>query len=562
MDYSQFLLMKEELSLIAVIVILFIADLFMSPDAHKNDGKPMLNTMLPVALLIVHTLITIIPGPAADAFGGMYHNQPIQSIVKSILSIGTLIVFLMAHEWMRRPDTAIKQGEFYVLTLSTLLGMYFMISAGHFLMFFIGLETASIPMAALVAFDKYRHHSAEAGAKYILTALFSSGLLLYGISLIYGTVGTLYFADVPAHLDGSPLQIMAFVFFFSGMGFKISLVPFHLWTADVYEGAPSTVTAYLSVISKGAAAFVLMTILYKVFAPMAVQWQEVLYWVIIASITLANLFALRQENLKRLMAFSSISQAGYIMLGVISGTSLGMTSLVYYVLIYLFANLAVFTVITIVALRADKFTLEDYNGLYTTNPKLAFLMTLALFSLAGIPPFAGFFSKFFIFAAAFESGFHLLVFIALINTILSLYYYLKIVKAMYINKSDEPIAAFRSDNYTRAGLAICTLGIVALSIASVVCPSPSTSSRSVCNGRDSVKYHDLPHPPFTLSHTPVYGRRRVKGGNHFIIWFRYCVGVSPVSCLKVRLKCGIESNPHSTAICETSISPMVSSLQA
>ncbi len=468
MDYSQFLLLKEELSLILVIVILFVADLFMSPDAHKNDGKPVLNTMLPIVLLTIHTLITIVPGPVADAFGGMYHNQPIQSIVKSILSIGTLIVFLMAHEWMRRPDTAIKQGEFYILTLSTLLGMYFMISAGHFLMFFIGLETASIPMAALVAFDKYRHHSAEAGAKYILTALFSSGLLLYGLSLIYGTVGTLYFADIPARLTGDPLQIMAFVFFFSGMGFKISLVPFHLWTADVYEGAPSTVTAYLSVISKGSAAFVLMAILIKVFAPMVEQWQEVLYWVIIASITIANLFALRQQNLKRLMAFSSISQAGYIMLGVISGSAQGMTSLVYYVLIYMFANLAVFTVITIVALRAGKFTLEDYNGLYTTNPKLAFLMTLALFSLAGIPPFAGFFSKFFIFAAAFEGGFHLLVFIALINTIISLYYYLKIVKAMYINKSDEPIAAFRSDNYTRASLAICTLGIVVLSIASVV----------------------------------------------------------------------------------------------
>ena len=468
MDYSQFLLLKEELSLILVIVILFVADLFMSPDAHKNDGKPVLNTMLPVAPLTIHTLITIVPGPVADAFGGMYHNQPIQSIVKSILSIGTLIVFLMAHEWMRRPDTAIKQGEFYILTLSTLLGMYFMISAGHFLMFFIGLETASIPMAALVAFDKYRHHSAEAGAKYILTALFSSGLLLYGLSLIYGTVGTLYFADIPARLTGDPLQIMAFVFFFSGMGFKISLVPFHLWTADVYEGAPSTVTAYLSVISKGSAAFVLMATLIKVFAPMVEQWQEVLYWVIIASITIANLFALRQQNLKRLMAFSSISQAGYIMLGVISGSAQGMTSLVYYVLIYMFANLAVFTVITIVALRAGKFTLEDYNGLYTTNPKLAFLMTLALFSLAGIPPFAGFFSKFFIFAAAFEGGFHLLVFIALINTIISLYYYLKIVKAMYINKSDEPIAAFRSDNYTRASLAICTLGIVVLSIASVV----------------------------------------------------------------------------------------------
>ena len=450
MDYSQFLILKEELSLIAVIVILFVADLFMSPDAHKKDGNPRLNTMLPVVLLTIHTLITIIPGPAADAFGGMYHNAPIQSIVKSILSVGTLIVFLMAHEWLKRPDTVIKQGEFYMLTL------------------FIGLETASIPMAALVAFDKYRHHSAEAGAKYILTALFSSGLLLYGISLIYGTVGTLYFDDIPAHLDGSALQIMAFVFFFSGMGFKLSLVPFHLWTADVYEGAPSVVTAYLSVISKGSAAFVLMTILIKTFAPMVDQWQEILYWVIIASITLANLFALRQENLKRLMAFSSISQAGYIMLGVIAGTQQGMASLVYYVLIYMFANLSVFAVITIIALRAQRFTLEEYNGLYSTNPKLAFLMTLALFSLAGIPPFAGFFSKFFIFAAAFQGGFHLLVFIALVNTIISLYYYLKIVKSMYINKSDEPIATFRSDNYTRASLAICTLGIVALSIASVV----------------------------------------------------------------------------------------------
>ena len=468
MDYSQFLLMKEELSLIAVIVILFIADLFMSPDAHKHDGRPVLNTLLPVALLTLHTVVTIIPGPVAEAFGGMYINTPIQHIVKSILSVGTIIVFLMAHEWMRRPDAAIKQGEFYVLTLSTLLGMYFMISAGHFLMFFIGLETASIPMAALVAFDKYRHHSAEAGAKYILTALFSSGLLLFGLSLIYGTTGTLYFNDIPAAIDGNALQIVAFIFFFAGMGFKISLVPFHLWTADVYEGAPSTVTAYLSVISKGSAAFVLMVILIKVFAPMVDAWQEVLYWVIIISITLANIFALRQQNLKRLMAFSSISQAGYIMLGVIAGTPQGMTSLVYYTLIYLFANLGVFTVITIVALRSGKVTLDDYNGLYQTNPYLAFLMTLALFSLAGIPPFAGFFSKFFIFAAAFNSGFHLLVFIALVNTVISLYYYLRIVKAMYINKNDEPIAAFRSDNYTRASLLICTAGIIVLSIASVV----------------------------------------------------------------------------------------------
>lgn len=469
MDYSQFLYMKEELSLVAVILIIFVFDLIMDPEKRHHTGQRRLATLLPVVLLTIHTAINLVPGPeATEVFGGMYQYAPMQTVIKAVLNVGTLIVFLMAPEWLKLEDAAIKRGEFYIMTLSTLLGMYLMISAGHFLMFFIGLETASIPMAALVAFDKYRHHSAEAGAKYILTALFSSALLLFGLSMIYGTCGTLYFSDLPAHIDGNMLQIMAFVFFFAGMGFKLSLVPFHLWTADVYEGAPSVVTAYLSVISKGSAAFVLLTVLIKVFAPMVVQWQEVLYWVTIASITVANLFALRQQNLKRLMAFSSISQAGYIMLGIIGGTASGMTSLVYYVLVYAVGNLGVFAVITIVAIRSQKFTLEDYAGLYKTNPKLAFVMTLSLFSLAGIPPFAGFFSKFFIFMSAFEAGFHLLVFIALVNTVISLYYYLLIVKAMYITPSDDPIPAFRSDWYTRIGLAICVLGIVGLGIASVV----------------------------------------------------------------------------------------------
>jgi len=467
MDYSQFLYMKEELSLIAVIAIILVADFFMSPDAHKKGGKPRLNTFMPILVLGIHTVINLFPAEAADAFGGMYHYVPMHTIVKSILSIGTLIIFLMAHEWMAREDTSFKQGEFYVLMLSTLLGMYFMISAGHFLMFFIGLETASIPMAALVAFDKYRHNSAEAGAKYILSSLFSSGLLLYGISLIYGTTGTLYFDDIPAGIDGSALQIMAFVFFFVGMGFKISLVPFHLWTADVYQGAPTMVTSYLSVISKSSAAFVLMTILIKVFAPITAQWQEVLYWITIASITIANLFAIRQQNLKRFMAFSAISQAGYIMLGVIGGSAEGMTALVYYVLVYLVGTLGVFSVIAIIEQVTGKVNMENYDGLYRTNPKLSLLMTLALFSLAGIPPFAGFFSKFFIFMAAFKEGFHLLVFIALVNTVISLYYYLLIVKAMYINKSETPVVSFKSDVYSKIGMVICLAGIVLIGIASI-----------------------------------------------------------------------------------------------
>lgn len=469
MDYSQFLYMKEELSLIAVILIVFLVDLFMNPKKRENAVQARVAVLLPVVLMFIHTLINIVPGSGnLEAFGGMYQYTPAQTIIKAVLNVGTILVFLMSSEWLKRKDTSIRRGEFYELVLSTLLGMYFMISAGHFLMFFIGLEMASLPMAALAAFDKYRYESAEAGAKYILTALFSSALLLFGISLIYGSTGTLYFNVLPKVLSGGNLmEIMGLVFFFTGMGFKISLVPFHLWTADVYEGAPTPVTGYLSVVSKGSAAFVLMTILVKVFSPMLTDWHNILFWIIILTITLANIFAVRQKNLKRLMAFSSISQAGYIMLGVIAGNSAGLTSLTFYVLVYTVANLAIFSIITVIEQRSNKVTLGDYAGLYKTNPKLSFIMTLALFSLAGIPPFAGFFSKFFIFMAPFK-GNEVLVFISLVNTIISLYYYLLVVKAMYITPNEEPIPTFRSDNCTRFGLAICLIGIIGLGIASIV----------------------------------------------------------------------------------------------
>jgi NADH-quinone oxidoreductase subunit N len=391
------------------------------------------------------------------------------SFVKTMLSLGTLIVIMQANSWLKREDTAHKQGEFYLLTLFTLLGMFFMISSGNFLLFVLGLELASTPMACLIAFDKYKHHSAEAGAKYILTAMFSSGLMLYGISFLYGTTGTLYFNDMVALLQGTPLQIMALVFFFSGLAFKISLVPFHLWTADVYEGAPTNVTAYLSVISKSAAAFVLLIIFTKVFSAMIEVWQEMLYWIIIATITIGNLFAIRQKNIKRFFAFSSISQAGYIVLGIISAYAPGTTSMVFYILAYLAANLAAFGVISIIEQKSgDKVGISDYNGLGQTNPRLSLIMTLALFSLAGIPPFVGFFSKFFIFMAAFGAGFKVLVFIAVINTVVSLYYYLLIVKAMYITPNDTPIAPFKSDLYTRISLIVCLAGILFLGIFSSI----------------------------------------------------------------------------------------------
>jgi len=460
MDYSSFLQMREEFSLLAVMVFLLVYDIFASEKALKY--------FQPIALVLftIHTLLNCVPRGAFEVAGGMFQYVPMQTYVKSILNVGTLIVLLQAHKFLNEDANRIKRGEFYFLTLSTLLGMYFMISSGNFLMFFIGLETASIPMATLVAFDKYNHKSAEAGAKYILSAVFASSISIFGISLIYGSTGTLYFNEIAPLFTGAPLQIMAFVFFSVGLFFKISLVPFHLWTPDVYEGAQTNITSYLSVISKGAAVFVLFTLLVKVFANIISDWQPILYGLSVVSITVANVFAIRQKNLKRFLAFSSISQAGYILLAIISGTAMGMASLVYYVLVYMFSNLAAFGVISAIEQSSKKVSITDYNGLYQTNPKLSFVMMIALFSLAGIPPFAGFFSKFFVFSAAAQQGFYVLVFIALLNTIISLFYYLLVIKAMYLNTNEDPIQKVESDVPARISFVICTIGILFIGLIS------------------------------------------------------------------------------------------------
>ena len=462
MDITAILHMHAELSLTAVFILMFLLDLFL-PAPQRHWLRPMA-----CILLTIQLLANLWP-EEVTLFGGMYHSTPMASVLKSILTIGTILVFLQADTWLKREDTRHKQGEFYILTLSTLLGMYFMVSAGSFILFYVGLELASIPMACLVAFDKYRHHSAEAGAKFILNSMFSSALMLYGISMVYGTTGTTYFAGITTALTGTPLQVMAMVFFFAGLGFKLSLVPFHMWTPDTYQGAPTNVSAYLSVISKGAAAFALMSILIKVFGQMVADWSLLLSIVIVVTITIANIFAILQEDLKRFMAYSSISQAGYIMLAVLGGNEQGMASLVYYIVVYIVANLAVFGVIsTIEQHTGGKVDRSTYNGLYKTNPRLSFVMTLALFSLAGIPPFAGFFSKFFVFASAFHSGHWLVVFLALVNTIISLYYYLLIVKAMYITPNDAPVATFRTPALARTGLFICLIGVIVLGICSGV----------------------------------------------------------------------------------------------
>lgn len=456
MNFFDILTMRHELMLTVMALVILIIDL----NLHNRDKHLIIPITL--GLFFIHTVIGFLPSQTSVLFGGMYRTNALLVMMKNILNVGVLIVLLQSVTWLKKEENREKISEYFILLFSTLIGMDFMISSGDFLMLYLGLELATIPIAALAAYTHHQTRSAEAGVKLILSSALSSGILLFGISLIYGATGSIYFDTVMQNYANAPLQVLSFIFFFSGMAFKLSLVPFHLWTADVYEGAPVNVTSYLSVISKGAAAFILIILMFTVFNTIAPIYNHILYLIAVLTMTIGNLFALRQKNMKRFLAFSSIAQAGFILLGIMGGNTLGMTAVIYFVLTYIFSNLGAFGVVSAISSVTGKESMDDYDGLYKTNPKLTLLMMLSLFSLAGIPPVAGFFGKFFLFASAASQGYYWLVFIAVLNATISLYYYLLVVKAMFINKNDNPLAFFKSDLATRAGLVLSCLGIFVL----------------------------------------------------------------------------------------------------
>ncbi len=460
MDFQYILLLKHEILLtLAALIILFV-ELFLPQNKKRN----VINISLIIFAIVAFA--GFIPTAQGNLFGGSFQGSRLTDVMKDILNLAVLIVFLQSTGYLKKSENADKMGEYFALIIFTLIGMDFMISAGDFITFFIGLETASIPVAGLAAYDRYKRKSAEAGVKLILLASISSGVLLFGLSMIYGATGSIYFADIAKNITASPLIILGFIFFVSGMGFKLSLVPFHLWTADVYEGSPMNITAYLSVVSKGAAAFIFTIVLFTVFKNITDLWELVMYALAVITITVGNLFALRQDNIKRFLAFSSIAQVGFVLLGIMGTGALGMTSVVYFMLVYVFTNLAAFGVAQAIYNQTGVETISGYKGLYKTNPKLSLVMMLALFSLAGIPPLAGFFGKFFLFTSAASHGYFILVVIAALNATISLYYYLLVVKAMFIDKNDKPIAFFKSSGLMRVSLFITALGIFVVGFAS------------------------------------------------------------------------------------------------
>ena len=386
MNYNILIQLRQELVLTLLIFLLLFIKL-----GKERSNESILN-FINIALLI-NLGVGFCNNENGTLFNHMFNTNKLIVFEKNLLNLAALIISMQSYAWLKNSKNII---EFYLLTLTSLLGMFFMISSGNLLMFYLGLEMSTIPLAAAANFDLTKRKSSEAAMKLILSSAFSSAILLLGISFMYGTTGTLTFSILTAHINGNPLQIFAFILLISGFAFKISAVPFHLWTADVYEGSPVAVTSFLSVISKAAVLFTFVNLLYKVFTPIANTWYQILIVLAAATILIGNLFAIRQDNFKRFLAFSSIAQVGFILIGISGSSQAGSASLIYFVLIYLFSNLAAFGVVSVVSAVTGKENIADYKGFYKTNPMLSWVLTIALFSLAGVPPTAGFFGKLFL----------------------------------------------------------------------------------------------------------------------------------------------------------------------
>ncbi|RTL51594.1 MAG: NADH-quinone oxidoreductase subunit NuoN [Sphingobacteriales bacterium] len=459
MHYYLHLLLpfKQELLLLMAIFILLLLQIF---------GKKLQQewTMQWVNLLL---LITVLAGfwqvGYSTDVNAMFQLSPLNAFEKSVLAFATYLISLQAYNWLLHHEQIM---EFYVLLFSSLLGMFCMISATNLLFFYVGLELSTIPLAILANFHLQKKQSSEAAFKFIVAASFASALLLLGISFLYGSAGSIGFTEIAAHLIVNPFSILAFVLFFTGLAFKISIVPFHLWTADVYQGSPVTVTAFLSVVSKASVLFVSLNFLFSVFHSLEPVWHTMVLILLLLTIVTGNLFALRQQNFKRFMAFSSITQIGFILIALLGQNIAGSAAVVYFMVVYVFSNLCVFGVIALVAATTGKEKIEDFKGFYQTNPFLAWVLLLGLFSLAGIPPTAGFFGKFFLLLSGAQSNYFGWITFAALNLVVSLYYYLRVVVVIFHRESAAVIAPIQIPKPVQFSFFICMAGVIITGVGS------------------------------------------------------------------------------------------------
>ena len=428
-----FLPILPELSIFISAVLLLIVGLFV-----KNI-KLIIN--LAIITLII-AIILVFVQPVQSAFNNSLTIDEFSKIAKTLILIGSLASIVMYHS--SREDLNINLFEYPILILLATIGMMIMVSANDLIAIFIGLELQSLTLYVLAALNRNHLASSEAGLKYFLLGALSSGLLLFGLSYIYGFTGNTNLNLISTTVtSGNIGLIIGIVFVCSGIAFKVSAVPFHMWTPDVYEGAPTPVTAFFALAPKVAAIALAVRFLIVGFGDIAFDWQQIIIFLSIASMVFAAFAAIAQKNIKRLMAYSSIGHVGYALIGLACGTPQGVSSLVIYLSIYLIMNIGVFSFILSMKNKGEYYeNISDLSGLYKTHPYYSVVITILMFSLAGIPPLAGFFGKFYIFIAAIESNLLLLAIVGILASVIGAFYYLRIIKVIYFDESKNSFDGF------------------------------------------------------------------------------------------------------------------------
>ena len=428
-----FLPVLPELSIFISAVLLLIVGLFV-----KNI-KLIIN--LAIITLII-AIILVFVQPVQSAFNNSLTIDEFSKIAKTLILIGSLASIVMYHS--SREDLNINLFEYPILILLATIGMMIMVSANDLIAIFIGLELQSLTLYVLAALNRNHLASSEAGLKYFLLGALSSGLLLFGLSYIYGFTGNTNLNLISTTVtSGNIGLIIGIVFVCSGIAFKVSAVPFHMWTPDVYEGAPTPVTAFFALAPKVAAIALAVRFLIVGFGDIAFDWQQIIIFLSIASMVFAAFAAIAQKNIKRLMAYSSIGHVGYALIGLACGTPQGVSSLVIYLSIYLIMNIGVFSFILSMKNKGEYYeNISDLSGLYKTHPYYSVVITILMFSLAGIPPLAGFFGKFYIFIAAIESNLLLLAIVGILASVVGAFYYLRIIKVIYFDESKNSYDGF------------------------------------------------------------------------------------------------------------------------
>jgi len=433
-------LLLPQIFLFLWAILIFVLDFFW------KKGKQNLGYLALIGIII--TIFLVLNSPEGKLFGGMFLADSLSSFFNLIFLLTGFLTIASSIDFTKRLSA--HQGEYFALLLLSMVGMMFLASAGELVTLYVALELTTISLYVLTAYLKNQLKSSEAGLKYLILGGVSSGILLYGISLIFGLTGTTFLKDIKMMLittfltyrEIGPALILSIVFFIAGFGFKLALVPFHMWVPDVYEGAPTPITAFLSVASKAAGLVAFIRVFFESFLIFQVDWVLLMAVLAALAMIIGNIIALLQTNIKRMLAYSSIAQIGYILLGIVAATSRGLASVSFYIFVYLFANMGAFITAIAFSNTTGSDEIKDYAGLSRRSPALAAMMAVFMLSLVGIPPLAGFTGKYYLFSAAIEQGWIWLVVIAILTSVISLYYYVGVVRQMYFQTSpaENPIA--------------------------------------------------------------------------------------------------------------------------